>query len=298
MELRARLFPLGAPSQARLAMLLAPLPKATSARYPVSLADPALPRILGPGDTAGGFWVAGEAVFSSEELETITHFEAVCRLLVRESERDQRTNGDLVRATPETDAGGFAPIRLARGFVLSKIAIKPNAVGLVGDWTGEYVAGAALTKALAEARCTGYTLEPILRAPGGEAHPDFRQLASDRILPPVQLDRSIERLVSDVAEEHGRLRALGCLTYRPEDLADAADFSRTAEPWAGAWGFPSWIVSARVRSLFKDKQLRGWAFRPVLLAGAGLHREYVAAWERLADLVAASPESRFDGGRW
>ena len=128
--------------------------------------------------------------------------------------------------------------------------------------------------------------------------PDVAQLYSSSVLPPSARDASIQAVSSRVASENGKLRVLGCLAYDPSALEDIPDFSRTAEPWMGWWGWPSWIVSARVEKVFKQRQLRGWAFRPVLVTGTPLYDEYCDAWRRLRDRVRESARSQFEGGRW
>jgi hypothetical protein len=292
MRLQARLLPLDDATRERLSARV-PGADVRSARHAVPLDHPALPGIL----AAGGSWVSGEAVFSAGELRSCTHFEAVCRAVLPESGTDQAANRARVEGTPLRDAGGFAPIRLVRGFVLSRIRAKPNSVSAIGDWTGEFAVGAASSQVLRDAACSGYVLEPIGDGRRG-MHAAHHQLFGDAVLPPARIDVSVERVTSAFAEEDGRLRHLGCLTYRAADLSDRPDLTRTAEPWAGAWGWPSWVVGARVAALLRAAGVRGWGFRPVLVDGSPLHSEYLRAWDRLRALVAAAPGSRLDGGRW
>jgi hypothetical protein len=108
----------------------------------------------------------------------------------------------------------------------------------------------------------------------------------------------VERIASTCPEEDGRLRHLGCLAYARHDLADRPDFNRTAEPWAGAWGWPSWVVSARVAAMLRAPAVRGWAFRPVVVEGTALDETYLRTWAQLRAIVAAAPAGRLDGGRW
>jgi hypothetical protein len=129
------------------------------------------------------------------------------------------------------------------------------------------------------------------------ARTDFVQLFSDAILRPAIVDTSVERITSRRPEEDGHLRHLGCLTYEHSALEDRPDFNRTAEPWGGWHGWPSWVVSARVRDTFMASKLRGWDFRPVLVAKTELYAEYVNKWSALRAAVAAS-RSKIDGGRW
>ena len=299
MKLNARLFPLTDGATQVLQRVLPPAALvAVSARYPVDVEDPVLEQILAEGDQAGGFWVAGETVFSPAERATSTHFELVCRSIARESAADFTAN-DAVRArTPRVDAGAIAPIRLMSGLFLSRIALKPNMVGAIGDWTAEYVMGAAVVKAFADRGLTGYSLVPIAHPKSGATHEGFAQLFSDSVLGLATIDQSVERVRSAVASEDGQLRHLGCLSYPPGALASRPDFNRTAEPWAGWHGWPSWVVSSRVEETFRQSKLRGWHFRPVLETGSDLYERYDGLWRRLRALVASTTRSAMDGGRW
>lgn len=299
MRLRARLFPIGEGTQRILETHL-PLREfvAQSARYPVDADNPVLQRILEAGEGAGGFWVSGEAVFSPGETRTITHFELASRSLVPEVGKDFEAN-DAVRAQSRLiEAGGERPIRLMRGLSLSHITLKPHMVGSVGEWLGEYIIGASVAQAFAQAGLTGFALIPVTNAKTQKAHEAYFQIFSDSILPPAVVDRSVERLSTRVAEEDGQLRHLGCLSYERAAVANAHDFNRSAEPWMGWHGWPSWVVSARVMQTFKQAKLRGWHFRPVLLTDTPLYQAYLAQWTKLRALVEGYPTSTMDGGRW
>ena len=299
MRLNARLFPLAETSNQVLQRVLPPAALvAVSARYPVDVEDPVLEQILAEGDRAGGFWVAGEAVFSPAERLTATHFELACRSIARESAADFTAN-DAVRArTRKVDAGGSERIRLMSGLFLSRIALQPNMVGAIGDWTEEFVMGPAVVKAFAGAGLTGYSLVPIVHPKSGTTHEGFAQLFSDSVLGPATIDQSVERVRSSAPIEDGQLRHLGCLSYPRDVLAGRPDFNRTAEPWAGWHGWPSWVVSRRVEDVFRQSKLRGWHFRPVLETGSDLYQRYDALWRRLRMLVASTTRSKMDGGRW
>jgi hypothetical protein len=111
MRLQARLFPLGDDSKRVLTSLLPPEALVfTSARCPVDVDDPVLARILREGDRADGFWVGGESVFSAPEACGFTHFELVCRSIIKESKADFAANDAMRASTPLFDAGAHAPI--------------------------------------------------------------------------------------------------------------------------------------------------------------------------------------------
>lgn len=62
-------------------------------------------------------------------------------------------------------------------------------------------------------------------------------------------------------------------------------------------GTPSWVVSSRVVSAFRENKLRGWAFRPVLVKESELYASYLTFWAQLNELIAGCSHSMFDGGR-
>ena len=296
MDLRARLFPLGDKSEGLLAKYL-PQAVYESARCPVSVSDPVLSDIIRDGDEADGFWVSGELVLSREKRQQLTRFQPVARYALKETDRDYESNSKVADAAPPIDAGASEPIHLPRGFALSRISMKPNMVGVIGQWTSEYVVGAAVAQALKEEGFSGFELLPVLVTKSGTPYDGFFQLFSEVVLPPAVLDSSVERISSRFAEEDGRLRHLGCLGYSSTDLADRPDFARTAEPWA-TWSSPFWIVSAVVEALFKRLRFRGWHFRPILVTGTELYDTYEATWAKLRKLVAKASKSSFDGGIW
>jgi hypothetical protein len=299
MKLYARLFPLGDRSQELLDVLLRDgVPRVVSARWPVAVDRLVLSDILQAGESTKGFWVSGEAVFSETELKGISHYEAVCRKVVKESPADYDANAAMCKRTRLLDAGGESPIRLVSGLVLSHIPLKPNMVGLIGDWTQEYVVGSGVAQAFTTAGLTGFSLLPISHPKRRSPHERFFQLFSDSILKPASLDCSVERIKSVVPSENGHLQHMGCLSYVQPDLANSPDFSRTAEPWGGWDGWPLWVVRAKVKQTFDQHKMRGWAFRPILVRGSDLYTEYVSQWQHLYDLVARCSRSKFDGGRW
>jgi len=296
MELLVWLFPLGERSRARLVELL-PASRLVfkSGRCALPVSDPLLPRVLAGGD---GFWVAGQSVFSRSELSRFRHFEAVCRRVVPEGKRDHEKNLATVEATPKFGPDGTAGIRLVRGFVLTRITLKPNVVAAIGGWTNECVVGSEVAQAVREAGFSGFQLLPVTHPKTGVPYADFSHLFTEAILPPATLDPSVETIRSRFPEENGALRHLGCLSYAAGDLYQRPDFNRSAEPWASWWGFPSWVVSARVAALFKRAKLSGWHFRPVLEVGSATYDQYLRSWQELAQHVAEGEKTTFDGGRW
>lgn len=268
-----------------------------SARYGVRVGSPALERILEAADGADGLGVSAGAVLSKPELQSLPFRELRRQSTAQESDRDHERNHAACTATPLQDFGAEEPIRLFQGISLSHVKIKPNFVAGVGEWTDEYVLGKGVQQVFAAAGLSGYSLVPVMNPKTGSAWPDIAQIYSTSVLPSSMRDASIDRIQSRFEEENGKLRQLGCLAYAPSALEGRPDFNRTGEPWMW-WGLPLWVVSSRVEHYFMQFRLRGWAFRPVFLAGSELYGEYLGAWHELRRLVSKTAKSSFEGGRW
>ncbi|MEL7186682.1 MAG: hypothetical protein AAFN50_09665 [Pseudomonadota bacterium] len=298
MKLKTYLFPLTDEGSELLASLVPEsASKVISARWPIMSENPVLPEVFKAGESTGGFWVSAEAVLSSAEQNETTHFEVVCRKVVSASDEDFETNRPIEERASLVDRGGEAPIRLAKGFSLTRIALKPNMVGAIGGWESEYVCGSAVASVFDPAVVSGLSFLPVNNPKTNTPHDGFHQIYSDSVLGPAIIDCSIERIQSDHPEEDGQLRHLGNLAYPAEALTDKADFLRTAEPWAGWFGWPSWVVSRKVVDMFRDNKLRGWVFRPVLLSESDTYSSYLEQWRHLNELVSTNSQSEFDGGR-
>ncbi len=183
--------------------------KMVNGRYPLALDDPALPMVLDEGESAKGFWVSGEAVFSPAELRTVTHFELVCRKLIAETRKDFEWNDAAKDKACLCMAGGESPIRLTRDLTLTHIRLKPNMVGAIGDWTQEYVIGSGVAEAFQKVKFTGLSLLPVRNPKTDTPHEGVYQIFSDSALKPATIDCSVERIKSPFPEENGHLRHWG-----------------------------------------------------------------------------------------
>ena len=298
MQLTAWLYPRSDSSRDRL--LRASRPEElqfVSARYGVRVGSPALQRVLEDADGADGLGVSAGAVLSKPEFQSLPFRELMCRSTARESDRDYELNNAACTATPLQDFGAEEPIRLFQGISLSRVKIKPNYVAGVGEWTDEYVLARGVQQVFEQAGLSGYSLAPVLNPKTGAPWPEIAQLYSSSVLPRSMRDASVDRIQSRHESEDGKLRLLGCLAYAPSDLEGRPDFNRTGEPWRW-WGLPSWVDSSRVEHVFRQSGLRGWAFRPVFLAGTKLYEEYLGAWQDLRRLVSRARRCSFEGGRW
>ena len=298
MKLKTHLYSLADEGNELLASLIPESEREIiSERWSILLDSPVLPEVIKAGESTGGFWVSAEAVLSTAERRRTTHFEVVCRKVVNASDKDYEANLAICEHIPLVNKGGESPIRLATGFSLTRIPLKPNMVGAIGGWESEYVFGSAAASVFDSEAFSGLSFVPVNNPRTNTPHEGFHQIYSDNVLDPAIVDCSIERIRSDWPEEDGKLRHLGNLSYPEEALTDKADFLRTAESWAGWFGWPSWVVSRKVVDVFRNKKLRGWAFRPVLLRESDIYSSYIEQWTYLNKLISQCPRSEFDGGR-
>ena len=299
MELTVHLYPLGEDSLKLIGSLIPESKREiVSARWSVALDDPILAEILQTGEATDGFWISSEARLSASELHELSHFEIVCRKIIPASDKDQEANEVASKQAPLLDKDGGSLIRLPSDFTLTRIQLKPNMVSAIGDQAGEYLIGSAVADVFATHKFSGFSLYPINNPRNDVPHEGYFQIFSDSVLKPAETDYSIECIHSEHPDEDGKLRHLGCLSYLKSNLAEATDFSRTAEPWENWMGTPSWVVSSRVVSAFRENRLRGWAFRPVFVKESKLYTSYLIYWAQLNKLITHCSRSMFDGGRW
>jgi hypothetical protein len=231
-------------------------------------------RLLSLGAIGQGAQPSFEVECTEKELTQVRAFQPLCRKLVRETDEDRALNFARIRNPPPGNEE-FPSQRIDR-IVLSRVDLPPNAVGGVETCGVEYVLGGAAAQAFHD--FSGFEPRPIYQ-PSGETHRGATQLYTSRTMPPCVRDRTLLAR-RNPAPLPSAFAQLGCLSYAPPALDAMADFNRTMEPLTGNW-LADWIVSARVRARFKERKLKGWAFRPVLEAGSALHREYLEKWERL-----------------
>ncbi len=249
----------------------------------LEIAHPEVPRLVQLGDASGGLDISAQWQLSDAEWASLGHFVVVCRKTVPESDAAYRRNHAAWLNTPPLDAVGTQPIRLLRGLHLSKVTLRPQEVAGIGEWTASYLAGPGFWQAVREAGLSGLFAEPVLQTRSGRPLEGAQQLCTDVILPPVADDASV----------------CGLLCYQPDQLGGRADFMHSAEPWANPrFGWPEWVVSARVRALFHPRGLQGWDFRPVLQTGSALHADYLTLCAQLRALVNEAANSRLQMRDW
>lgn len=252
--------------------------------------DEILDHILELTRNTSGCWINPVMEFSRLELEQVRYFQLECRKSVKETARDKKLNGELIKAASFTCTGGRFRIKVLDSLSLSKASLKSNEVACIGDWMPEFIAAEQVGRIFLREGFTGLWLKPVSNTETGFGHEEIVHLYSDKIMPMAVIDLSTPSV--EVENVEGGFRQLGCLTYDLQVRDEVADFNRTAENWSSNY-MPAWIVSSRVKECFERERFRGWAFRPVLERKTDLYSVYLARWDQLIKRIAVNPRNRF-----
>jgi len=246
--------------------------------------NPKLEEFLRAAAKQGAFDINPWMVFTPAEIAKAEFLRLHPRKVVNDSVADYE---QLCAHTDSLSWIGDDPkfrCRLPERLNLSKIRLQPNHVAVVGQWTAEFVVPQAVRSIFEAANLTGIEFRPIFHTRTGEAFEDFFHLYANHLLARRELDLASPEIRSSHVEEQG-YDAMGCLCYDRGTLNDAPDFSRTGEGNVG-FQFPDWIVRSRVRKVFKENLLKGWAFEPALELGTPLHEKYDDLWSSFYRVLA------------
>ena len=222
--------------------------------------------------------------YTPTEIKVARFLSVRPRKLVIESESEYQAMRRDIDATPWTGVDPLYRCRLPRQIMLSCIKLKPNQIGVVGHWSVEFIVPVGVRDLFEAADFSGVEFRPVLRGPNGPPRDDFYQLYTEDLLEDRVIDISSPEIQSDLAEERG-YDVMGSYCYETPTLDSAADFNRTGENNV-SFEFPDWIVSNRVRELYTENGLKGWAFEPVFEAGSEKYAAYVELWASLFDMLA------------
>jgi hypothetical protein len=221
--------------------------------------------------------------FDSEEVDRSEFLRIRCRKVVPDSPADfTRMRADL-NALPWIGEDPKRRFRLPNRLWLSKIRLRPNEVGGVGQWTAEYVIAKGVQSVFENARLSGFGIRPVFNTRTGEPFETYVQLYVEHILGFRVLDLASPETSSTLPEERG-YDALGCLCYDAAILREALAFNRTGERLT-SFEFPDWVVRSAVRDCFRANRLRGWAFEPVLQLGSDRYETYCELWRSFYRVV-------------
>ncbi len=88
---------------------------------------------------------------------------------------------------------------------------------------------------------------------------------------------------------------VGFLTYEEDDILQARDFNFTREPICN-YGYSQVLVSRKFVDFYRKRGLTGWVFRPILVSGSVLHREFAEMFNKfMVDWRTGHPDNRFSG---
>lgn len=228
--------------------------------------------------------------FTTAELAGCTRLEVRTKVTIGQSDAAAEATRQAYQADALHPTASGWPIRLPQRIFLSKPPA-PATIAHVDQWTGEYVMDDATAQALRASGLTGWQLLPVWRPKTQQPEPDFGwQLSTTELLPPALRTFSAFEAIATRPPEPPRRH--GLVAYASRDLAGAADFARTCEPW-DAWDVPMWTVSQAARAWYEAQGLRGWTFWPLLEAGTRLHDEHEALWARAIAAVREGGGSLF-----
>ena len=217
--------------------------------------------------------------FSRKEIDESDFLRIRCRKIISESQTDfERTRADV----DSLDWIGEDPkrrFRLPRRIFLSKIQLKPNQIGGVGDWSAEYIVPRGVRSVFEQEGLSGFKCLPVFNTRTGDVIGEYFQIYSDYTLAPRHLDLASPETYSSHREEQG-YDALGCLCYESSSLDSTLDFNRTGEDLV-SFEFPDWVVRSSVRDCVRQHKLKGWAFEPVLTVGSERYHAYCELWRSL-----------------
>ena len=216
---------------------------------------------------------------SPAEVESCSHFEAVCRSTIGQSRADSKATMAAYHVESLHPTASRWSVRLPQRIYLSK-PVADSAISHVDEWTGEYVLGPQAAQALRSSGLTGFELRPVLHHKTNTPVDAGHHLVARELLPAALEDRTVFETFDDGPRQPSTPRRYGLLAYERGALDGRPDLARTAEPW-GAWRTPLWIVGQRARAWFDAAQVRGWKFQPVLASDSRLYREHAQRWDDL-----------------
>jgi len=251
---------------------------------------PTLDRILRTAANGPGLNLGFHVTFSEAELARATRFEPIPRRTLRLPDKDHTALAQAISEAPLRDVGGlFGSVRIIDNLSLSTVKIGPDQITMVQEGFPEYVMGARMISRLEESGTTGWRAIPIAGDTAGRFHPGVVLLSSDSFSGPAAPDPTVWRC-EDGFTGHGWYWCLGCKVFPGSSLQHLPDFARSAEPLE-VNDFSCWIVSGRVRTMFKTTGVREWKWRPVLELDSDLHKMYLETWRPLLELIRLNPRN-------
>lgn len=224
--------------------------------------------------------------FTRKDIAAADFLHIRARKTIEDSRKDYERMFEEIERLPWLGNDPKRRYKIQDQISLSRILLKPNQVAVVGQWTSEYVVPGVVREIFENARFDGVEFRPVINTRTGTPHDGYYHLYAAHTLGFRELDIASPEIGSKHPAEQG-YDALGCLCYEPRILENARDFNRTGEPIFG-FQFPGWVVRSTVGDLFREKQLKGWAFEPVLSTESKTYQEYTELWSSFYRMLAKS----------
>ena len=253
-----------------------------------------------------GTWFNPWMEFMEDELDQCDFLQPVCRGPVfAETDADYNQTRKWLDASSKIETISGFQVKLLKRVCVKDRKLKPNVIAGVLQWTPEFILPTEIVKIFRQSNLEGFAVRQVFNRKAQLPFQDYHLLYSDRfmpaatrlVFPPESIP--LEERFRDEFKKAGispmRARELdeqdkqtlslyGCLCYENLNRRTLNDFNRTAEPWASN-DFPLWVVSRRVREIYREHKLKGWIFEPVLEKGSELYEEHRLLWKSFVSAI-------------
>lgn len=255
--------------------------------------------------------------FGDVELDPIPFFQPVCRGPVfSESDADYKSNYQRIESLEKISTYGDTGIRLLDRVCVRPRKLKENTIAGALEWTGGFIIPEGVANFFRLAGLKGFSCKEVMDRKNQQPRSGIHLLYSESIMPPAlkcveplkgipyadkigdQMaklgfsEQETQKLGEAVDADDNPFRLYGCLCYESLASSKVSDFNVTAEPW-GSWESPLWVVSSRVRDVYREHGLKGWIFEPVLEKGTAMFEDHQTLWKNFTDRIQINPANSF-----
>ena len=253
-----------------------------------------------------GTWFNPWMEFSEEDLDQCDFLQPVCRGPVfAETDADYNQTQKWLDTASTVEIIKGSKVRLLERVCVKDRKLKPNVIAGVLQWTPDFILPTQIVEIFRQSQLEGFSVREVHNRKAQSPFRDFHLLYSDHFMPAATRvvtppkGLSLEERFGDVFENQGisltraeeldqqdreNVSLYGCLCYESLNSENLKDFNRTAEPWASN-DFPLWVVSRRVREIYRDHKMKGWIFEPVLEKGDELYDDHSQLWKVFVDAI-------------
>jgi hypothetical protein len=255
--------------------------------------------------------------FDNSELNSFPFYRPLCRGPVfSESDADYKLNYQRMESLEKISTYGDARIRLLDRVWVKSRKLKENTIAGALEWMGGFIVPELVAKNFCSAGLKGFSCKEVMDRKNQQPRSGIHLLYSESIMPPALKcvepvkgipfaekagenmaelgfsDEEAQRIGDRVDADNDPFRLYGCLCYESLEPSKLLDFNVTAEPWGG-WNSPFWVVSRRVRDVYREHGLKGWVFEPVLEKGTGMFEDHQALWNNFQNQIQINPANSF-----